>query len=278
MFFMAVIPVKSTWYDRFTMRHAPPDLHVSISPGASVSKLGENSWHFEIAASPTPVYRLAQLDDHTRLRRSDFHWKPPLTLKLEARVSSSDLPGTWGFGLWNDPFSFLLGSDRQQNRFPTLPNTAWFFHASSQNYLSFRDDLPACGFLAATFRSQYVPPALLALASPALALTLIPPTAQLIRRMLRRRIHQAAASITLDITQWHSYSLEWDDGLARFSRDGIELLHTNISPHPPLSLVIWIDNQYAALPPVGRLRYGTLPNPEPAWMEVRQLELVDNFV
>jgi hypothetical protein len=64
--------------------------------------------------------------------------------------------------------------------------------------------------------------------------------------------------------------------MVRFSQDGYELLSTNIVPHPPLSLVIWIDNQYVALPPAGRLRYGYLPNTEPAFMEIRQIELVRN--
>ena len=50
-------------------------------------------------------------------------------------------------------------------------------------------------------------------------------------------------------------------------------MQTNISPNGPLSLVIWVDNQYAALPPRGRLRYGTLPNPEPAWLEIRELSI-----
>lgn len=238
--------------------------------------LGENSWRLNIFSNLKPNYRLAQIDDHSRLPRRDFHWKPPLTLNLQARVSSQDLPGTWGFGFWNDPFSFLLGGDRQLLRFPALPDAAWFFHASPQNYLSFRDDLPACGFLAATFSSNKVSPVLLALTSPALALTLLPKTAQLVRRMLRSQVRQSAVSIDLDVSEWHTYTLIWEDGMVRFSQDGIELLGTNITPCPPLSLVIWIDNQYAALPPVGRIRYGTLPNPESAWMEVRQIELSAN--
>jgi hypothetical protein len=259
------------------MIYTPPDLHITQSTDAKVVALGENSWRLEIASNPRPTYHLAQLDDHSRLPRGDFNWKPPLTLGLQARVSACDLTGTWGFGFWNDPFSFLLGGDRQLLRFPALPDAAWFFHASPQNYLSFRDDLPACGFLASTFSSQKVTPALLALVSPALGLTLLPQTAQLIRRALRRQVHQAAASIDLDVTEWHAYTLEWRADLVRFSQDGIELFRTNIVPYPPLSLVIWIDNQYAALPPAGRLRYGSLPNPESAWMEVRQIELLDNF-
>jgi hypothetical protein len=37
--------------------------------------------------------------------------------------------------------------------------------------------------------------------------------------------------------------------------------------------VIWIDNQYAALPPTGRLSFGALPNPQPAWIEISDLSL-----
>lgn len=256
------------------MHHKPPLLHVSQSPGAQVSLLGENCWRLEVAASSKPAYRLAQLDDHAQLRRGDFKWKPPLTLSLQARLSAENIPGTWGFGFWNDPFSFLLGSDRQKMRFPTLPHAAWFFHASPQNYLSFRDDLPAAGFLAASFSSKKVPLALLALASPALGLTLLPQTANLVRRMLRREVQQSATSIQINFTEWHSYKLEWELEHLRFIMDGKEAAHTKIVPHAPLSLVIWIDNQYAALPPGGRLRYGSLPNPEPAWMEVREIELL----
>ena len=39
-----------------------------------------------------------------------------------------------------------------------------------------------------------------------------------------------------------------------------------------LGVVIWIDNQYAALPPDGRLRYGTLENQERAWIEIKNIQ------
>jgi hypothetical protein len=235
--------------------------------------MGEGAWRMEIPANASRAYRLAQLDDHSTLRRRDFPWKPPLTLSLQARVSAEDLPGTWGFGLWNDPFSFLLGYSGMLTRFPALPDAAWFFYASPKNYLSFRDDLTARGFLAATFSSVKIPAILLTLASPTLALTLIPGAAQLIRMLLRRVIYQDAALIYTRVTEWHSYNLEWESGLVRFRLDGAEILQTNIVPHAPLSLVLWVDNQYAALPPAGRLKYGMLPNPEPAWMEIRDVEV-----
>ena len=264
------------WYDSADMSHNPPDLHISKSPSARVLKIAEGIWHLEIPAKKSGGYQLAQLDDHCSLRRGDFPWKPPLTLSLQARVSAEELPGTWGFGLWNDPFSFMLAYNRVVPRFPTLPDATWFFHASPQNYLSLRDDLPANGFLAATFSSNKVPTALLALASPVLALTLIPGAAQFVRRLLQRVIHQDAALIHTNVTDWHEYMLEWDARQVRISLDGAALLQTNIVPHGPLSMVIWIDNQYAALPPAGGLKYGTLPNPEPAWMELRDIKLEDH--
>lgn len=238
-------------------------------------KLGEGAWHLEIPASEQGGYRLAQLDDHGSHRRLDFLWKPPLKLSLQARVSAQTLPGTWGFGLWNDPFSVHMGLGGMAQRLPTLPDAAWFFNASPQNYLSFRDDLPAQGFLAATFKSKKVQALGLVLVSPILALTLIPVAAQAVRRILRSVTQQDAALIHTDVTEWHAYTLDWEAGQVRFSLDGADILRSNIAPNGPLSLVIWVDNQYAALPPRGRLRYGMLPNPEPAWLEIRELSIVE---
>jgi hypothetical protein len=248
-------------------------LHISKSPGASVIDQSDGCWHLEIPASTQRTYHLAQLDDHLAHSRADFPWKPPLSLSLQARVSAQDLPGTWGFGFWNDPFSFLLGGDRTVKRLPTLPDAAWFFHASPENYLSFRDDLPACGFLAATFSSRRVSTILLALGSPALALALLPFTARPVRGSLRRLVHQDSSQLQVDVTAWHTYRLDWEPATATFSVDGSMLYCTPVSPPSPLSLVIWIDNQFASLPPAGRLRYGTLLNASSAWLEIREIEL-----
>jgi hypothetical protein len=38
--------------------------------------------------------------------------------------------------------------------------------------------------------------------------------------------------------------------------------------------VIWIDNQYAALAPGDRLRMGSLAVPEPAWLDVADIQVV----
>jgi hypothetical protein len=51
------------------------------------------------------------------------------------------------------------------------------------------------------------------------------------------------------------------------------VLETPVSPRPPLGLVIWIDNQYAAWGPDGKIGFGVLENTKPAWLEIKDLDL-----
>jgi len=235
--------------------------------------VGESSWVLETPAHAAGRYSLAQLDDHTRRHRKNYRWKPPLLLSLQARASAENIPGTWGFGFWNDPFGFLLSYGGTASYLPALPEAVWFFHASPQNYLSFRDDLPANGFLAASFKPRKVSPALLLLGSPILTLAFTPWTSGLVRRLLRRFVQQDATIISTGVREWHTYELHWQTELTRFRVDGRELMQTAVSPQGPLTLVIWLDNQYAALPPAGRITYGTLANPETARLEIRDVRL-----
>lgn len=229
----------------------------------------------EIPAGPSSHYRLAQLDDYPGLPRRAFPWKPPSTLSLRARASEESIPGTWGLGLWNDPFSLSLGFGGGR-RFPTLPNAAWFFFASPPNYLSLRDDLPAQGALAATFQSQPPLAALAALSAPALPLLALPPVSRAIRRLGRRMVRQDAARLAINPVEWHTYRLEWSWGHVSFCVDGSPVLETQVAPFGPLGLVIWVDNQYAAWPTTGRLSFGTLANPHPAWIEIEKLTILND--
>jgi len=248
-------------------------LAASQTRGARVEAPAPGAWYLEIPAGPEKRYRLAQVDDYRKYRRRELPWKPPLRLNLKARVSASDLPGTWGFGLWNDPFSLTMGLGGAAQRFPALPNAAWFFFASPPNYLSFRDDLPAQGFLAQTFQSPAVPSPLLALAAPGLGLAALPGGAQLVRLFLRQLVKQAAVLTPGEVTEWHSYTVDWQPGGVIFYVDGQSIHKTAVAPRGPLGLVIWIDNQYAALPPKGGLKFGALENPTPAWLEIEELEV-----
>ncbi|MFZ6026266.1 MAG: hypothetical protein ACOYYS_01005 [Chloroflexota bacterium] len=255
----------------------PLGLQPLLAPGASAERPDVGRYRLTVPASPhngRPPYVVAQLDDyHNRARRA-FPWRPPCTLALRARIFAGNLPGTWGFGFWNDPFSFSLGLGGASRRFPALPNAAWFFYGSPPNYLSFRDDLPAQGFLAATFRAPKLPAPLLALASPGLILGALPVTARLLRRVLRGLIAQDACLIPpVVLSDWHHYRLNWEAGGVTFALDGNEIFTTPVVPCAPLALVLWIDNQFAAFPPGGRIAFGSLPLPTPAYLELADIQI-----
>jgi len=284
------------------------------TPGASVEEISPGTeYRLMIPAGRADKYRLAQLDDYTQIPRGRFPLRfPPstslrtgLNLSLSARASSDSIPGTWGFGLWNDPFGFSLGFGGNPFRLPALPNAVWFFGASKQSYLSFRDahasptgfdafaSQPSAlreaanGFLAQTFRSPKFHPLLI------LAGLALPFSRGMTRRILGRVIDEdgvqlwsstarrrdlqeqapALHSQSVDPTQWHRYSLYWREDRVSFEVDDALVFESPVSPHPPLGLVIWIDNQYAAFTPEGKIGFGILENPEPAWLEVKDLEL-----
>ena len=242
------------------------DLIDRSSNGASVSPTS-NGFRLTIPASSQNSYRLAQLDDTTRLPRRKFSAYVPLVFSLRARVSSQSIPGTWGFGLWNEPFGLSLGFGGNPLRLPALPNAVWFFHASSKNYLSFRDDQPAQGFLAQVFSSPSFHPYLL---------TTIPTflfSKRKARQALSRFINEDSAAISADTTQWHNYRFEWSLNQLAFWVDDVQVLETSVSPRSPLGVVIWIDNQYAAFTPDGKLNWGLEKNLSEAWLEIENIEM-----
>jgi hypothetical protein len=194
-------------------------------------------------------------------------------LELRARASAEALPGTWGFGFWNDPFGMALFSGAEPVHLPVLPNTAWFFIASPPNHLSLRDDLPADGSLAATFRSARLPALLLAPAGLFLPLLFVRPTARLIRKVASRFVQQDTLRLPVRLTEWHTYTLELDLHRAVFQVDGEKMLETSVVPLGPLGFVVWVDNQYAAFRPDGRVGFGSLENPQTAWIEIDGLVL-----
>lgn len=243
------------------------NLHPSVTPGAEVRQLKSGVWHLEIPPGAAGRYRLAQLDDYRRVSRRAFPWHPPLALSVRARASGDCIPGTWGFGLWNDPFGMALLQGGGV-RLPVLPNAAWFFFAAPPNYLSLRDDLPAQGALAGTFQSPAWPSWLFLPALPFTPLLLIRPLMRWMRRQARKFVKQATVNLAVDPKEWHAYRVEWRIDRVIFFVDEMAALEAPVTPGGPLGVVIWVDNQYAALPPDGSLAYGSLPNPEPAWIEI----------
>jgi hypothetical protein len=211
------------------------------------------------------------LDDYSMLSRQKFPHHS-LTLSLFARTSSDSLPGTWGFGLWNDPFGLSLGFGGKPFRLPALPNAAWFFSASRENYLSFREDpAPTNGFMAQTFRSPMFHPLLIP-AGLALPFSRIATRRVLGRVIAEEGIDLRGGGVRVVPTNWHRYRLEWSANRVSFEVDEVQVFESSVSPNPPLGLVIWIDNQYASFTPEGKIGFGVLENPEPAWLEIKELE------
>ena len=247
----------------------PGQWKVHASSGAQAAQSGDGRWRLLIPPGEAH-YRVAQVDDYSGLPRGRFPQAAPFALQLRARVSAADLPGTWGFGLWNDPFGMGLGQGAGL-RLPALPNAAWFFYASPPNYLALRESHPAQGFLAAVFCSVRIPGVLMLPAAPGLGLLAWPAAARLIRRLAARLVQEDAAGLKLDPTGWHTYRIEWRKESAIFGVDGATVFESTISPQGRLGLVIWVDNQYAAFPPDGRIRAGVLGSEQAAWMEVEQV-------
>ncbi len=253
----------------------PGNMKANQTPGAQVCEIDRDRhvWRLGIPAGPSDRYRLAQLDDYLSLPRRAFLWSPPLHLSLYARSSSRSIPGTWGFGLWNDPFSMGVLSKSGGKYLPVLPNAAWFFFGSPINYLSLSDAVPANGWLASTFRSPLLPSAFSLLAIPALPLLLLPPAMRLLRKFTRSLVRQEAITLDNDPTVWSYYELFWETECVEFHVNNQLRLRASVAPAGLMGLVIWVDNQYASLPPDGRLRYGFLSNSEPAWIEIGSLSI-----
>lgn len=245
----------------------------------------ENGWHLEIPAGEAGDYRLAQLDDYVGLPRSRFPLSTNSTLNLRCRVSDTaltphpsptgrgGLPGTWGFGFWNDPFAFSFGLQGKPRRLPVLPNACWFFHASAENHLSFHNSFPGNGFLAQTFRSPKIPSLLLTPGALGLPLLFSKTLSRCLRAVFGKIVSEDSLSLDIDVTQWHTYNLAWRESGVAFSVDNAVVFETPISPRGPLSVVIWIDNQYAAWTPEGRIGVGTLPQKAAGWMEIENLKI-----
>jgi len=272
------------------------------TPGAKVEEFTgldqRNAYRLYIPAGAANKYRLAQLDDYTKLARGRFPLRPPphsletsLSVRLSARTSSNSIPGTWGFGLWNDPFGLSLGFGGNPFRLPALPNAVWFFGASEESYLSFKSPraeqsdegtstappasggfaqrgVVANGFLTQSFRSPQFHPSLI------LAGLALPFSRKTTRRLMGKVIDEDGVRLSLDVTQWHSYRLDWRADQVAFEVDDVPVFESAVSPHPPLGLVIWIDNQFAAFAPDGKIGFGVLENPEPAWLEIKEIDVM----
>ncbi len=86
-------------------------------------------------------------------------------------------------------------------------------------------------------------------------------------------IGEDEASLRVDVTEWHSYQLAWSQNRVVWHVDDVRVFESPASPNPPLGIIIWIDNQFAAFTPAGKIGFGVLENAEPAWIEIKDLNI-----
>ena len=250
------------------------DIRQRESNRGRVIKESGSVYRLEIPSLPKRQYGLVQLDNYMHLSRPKFPHRPSVRLQMEAKVSRNALPGTWGFGFWNDPFSFGFGAGGMTKLLPVLPNAAWFFYGSHPNCLSLRDDLPGAGFHMKTFRSPLLPSIFSVLALPILPLLLWPAAARYLRSIAGKLVEEDARTVSVDVTGWHQYQVEWNPDRVTFAVDQQECFCTRVSPQGALGLVIWIDNQYFCFNPDGRIRFGFLQTDTQECLMVRNILLI----
>ncbi|MFZ0548910.1 MAG: hypothetical protein WAM60_25895 [Candidatus Promineifilaceae bacterium] len=220
--------------------------------------------------SVTKGYADAQIDDYGRLKRANYPWLLGTRLQLEARFShpESELIGTAGFGFWNAPFG------DPTIPWPTLPQAAWFFYGSSPTNLPLALEGAGRGWFASTINARSRKAlALIPTAPLVLLLNQFPPLRQRIWPAVRQRLGITYEPLKLDITEWHTYRLDWQETGCTFVVDGRPILQTFAAPTGPLGFVCWLDNQYLALTVRGRFGWGTIPIPETQTLSIRDLQI-----
>lgn len=226
-------------------------------------------------------YTDAQIDDYDNLRRSAFPWRPPLRMRVIARSSlpaatlsstsedSHILRGTAGFGFWNYPFS-------ARGDILMLPEAIWFFYASPPSNMALVPGIPGWGWKAQVVHSMR--PGALAATIPLAATTVLGILTSEIRpaaRWMQRLTGAYEALLTVEMTNWHTYTLEWLHNEAAFWVDDKLVLRAPQPPTRPLGFVAWLDNQYAIATPRGALRFGTVAS-GPQWFELDSVNIEPN--
>ncbi|ABY35887.1 MAG TPA: hypothetical protein DEF43_19265 [Chloroflexus aurantiacus] len=209
---------------------------------------------------PANRYRNAQIDDFGQWPGNPRALQPPFTLRLRARTShpADRLVGTAGFGLWSYPWAWPL----------RMPQAVWFFFGAPPHDMPLAIGIPGHGWKAAVVDTgrpaarKWIP-----LAPVIVPLLNIPPLYRRIWPCIQRDVGVAEAVISQDIAQWHEYEIRWGLHESELLVDGITVLRAP-SPRGPLSIVIWIDNQYAIVRPTGQLGWGVRACNEAQWIEV----------
>lgn len=223
-----------------------------------------------VLPSVSQGYADAQIDDYGRLKRARYPWQSGTRLELRARFSHAEgeLVGTAGFGFWNAPFGDPTVP------WPTLPQAAWFFYGSPPTDLPLALEGAGRGWFASTVNAR-TPKALMLIPAAPLVLLLnqFRPLRRRIWPPVRERLGITFQPLPHDMTQWHTYCLDWEKTGCTFSVDDEVLLQTASAPSGPLGFVCWVDNQYMILTKRGRFGWGTKPTAQIQTLHITDLQI-----
>jgi hypothetical protein len=245
---------------------------LELGGGEVVQEQGDQ-FHLKLPPVHTG-YADAQIDDTQDLKRSDFRWRPPLHLSLQARLQAKIPLGTAGFGFWNDPFSLSFGTAGSERRLPTTPQALWFFYGSEPNDLQLSPTMGGAGWRAMVVHSARLPSWLLL---PGAGLAVLLAQIRILRPPLIRVgqgfIKASEQIVSQNPEEWHSYEILWTSTDAIFRIDGVQIHQTDVIPEGPLGFVAWIDNQYAQFSTKTGIRFGALGTSKDQVLELRDLSI-----
>lgn len=251
------------------MKFKPQLYPLIIGNGQHITQLDDTT-RLSIQPTDEKSYHDAQLSDYTGLRRSLFSWYPPVTMRVRMRASHStaSLRGTMGFGFWNHPF--MPGES-----FFRPPRAVWFFFGSVPNNMALAKGVPSYGWKAATFDASRLPFWLLTPFAPlGFLLMRVPVLYRVLWPIGQWSIGVSEKMLDdIDLTQWHTYALQWRKRSASFFVDDTVVHVAPHAPRAPLGFIVWLDNQYAIVTPQGHFGAGFVSVPEMQYIDIADVHI-----
>ncbi len=237
-------------------------MHHVCQGQASIATVAPGHYRLCITSDGTS-YSNAQLDDYHHLPRRDYPWQAPVRVALWAKVPVDAL-GTYGFGLWNAPYSPLASP------WPARPASAWFF-GNGRGDLAWTDRSAPTGFKAASLETRTWQALLIGMGAPLLLLLMkIPALYAWLWPRLTPRLRLAEQMLVRD-GAWHHYEIDWQPDSVTWCIDGQVVHQTPFAPCQPMGLCIWIDNQWLAAGPRGRWGWGL--HSDTSILEVKEIRV-----
>lgn len=242
-------------------------LHEHLVNGGWIERHGQ-TYRLVIPPTKADAYVDAQLDDYAHELPRHFSNLPPQVLRVRARFSHQTGMGTAGFGFWNHPFA-------RDGAVIAPPCNVWYFYSSPHSDLQLSRGLPGHGFKASMLNSGRMPSGVMVIGSRILnPLLKTPVVSSWLMSIAKSVVKTDEAMLTVDMTEWHQYDLQWLPDSVLFTVDGRELLRSRRSPGNAMGFAAWIDN-YRASAGSGHYAFDYVEVSEEQWMDIEIMDRDD---